>query len=270
MQVDPIPVIAVGMDSARTRYDTIGAGYGQYRREDPRLVERLLRALGPARTVLNVGAGTGSYEPSDRLVVPLEPSKVMAAQRPDSWPAIRASAHEIPLHDDSVDAAMTILSLHHWDERQEEGIREMCRVARQRVVVLTIDAQVSNQMWLMADYLPEVAELDTRIFPTPERVAAWIGNATIEVVPIPSDTPDWTLLSFWAHPERVLDPGARAATSGFARQTQQVNERVEAAVRRDLESSAWDRKHGHLRELAEYDCGLRLIVGELESRQILQ
>jgi SAM-dependent methyltransferase len=245
------------------RYDVIGRGYARTRREDPRRAARIAAALGDARSVVNVGAGAGSYEPRDRPVVAIEPSDVMAAQRPPELaPAIRASAGALPLRDGAVDAAMAVLSLHHWDAEQERGVREMRRVARGPVVIVTYDPRVSGRMWLMADYLPEVAQLDLRIFPSPRRIAAWLGGAVhVEELPIARDTPDWMLGSFWAHPERVLDADARAATSGFARMPPAVVERVVEAVGRDLASGEWDRRHGHLRDLAELDVGLRLIVG---------
>jgi SAM-dependent methyltransferase len=244
-------------------YERIGAGYAQTRREDPRVAERIHRALGDARSVVNVGAGAGSYEPRDRHVIAIEPSEVMAAQRPrELAPALRASAGALPLRDRSVDAAMAILSVHHWDDEQERGVREMRRVARGPVVILTYDAEVSAQMWLIADYLPEVGELDRRTFPSVGVLARWLGGSVrVETVEIPDDTPDWMLGSFWAHPERVLDPMARAATSGFARMDDTVVERVTGAVRRDLECGAWDRRHGHLRRLRSYDAGMRLIIG---------
>jgi SAM-dependent methyltransferase len=245
-----------------TRYDTIGAGYAGTRREDRRLVARIHAALGHARTVVNVGAGTGSYEPLDRYVVPIEPSDVMAAQRPRHLaPAIRATADALPLRDGAVDAAMAILTLHHWDDGRERGVRELRRVARGPVVIVTYDPRVSGEMWLMRDYLPEVRELDDRIFPLPEQLAGWLeGDVSVDVVPIARDTPDWTLGSFWAHPERVLDEAARNATSGFARMAPAVVERVVTEVRRDLASGTWDERHGHLRELHEFDAGMRLIV----------
>lgn len=245
-----------------TRYDTIGHGYSQTRREDPRFRAQIHAALGNARTVVNVGAGTGAYEPPNRYVIAIEPSDVMAAQRSrDLAPAIRASAGSIPLRDRSVDASMAVLSVHHWDEEREQGVRELRRVARGVVVILTYDAIVSGAMWLMADYLPEVAALDLRIFPPPEQLAEWLGgDVRISKLPIPRDTPDWMLGSFWAHPERVLDPNARAATSGFARMSADVVDRVVADVSRDLASGLWDRRHGHLRNLDELDVGLRLVV----------
>jgi SAM-dependent methyltransferase len=250
--------------ATRARYDTIGHGYARHRREDPDHARVIHAALGDARTVVNVGAGTGSYEPRDRHVIAIEPSDRMAAQRPPELaPAIRASAGALPLRDSSVDAAMAILTNHHWDDEQQRGVRELRRVARGPVVVVTFDPTVSERMWLMADYLPEVAELDHRIFPPPERLAGWFGGHTrTETIPIARDTPDWTLGSFWAHPERVLDAGARAATSGFARMAPDVVERVVAAVAADLKSGAWDARHGHLRGRDAYDVGLRLLVNE--------
>jgi SAM-dependent methyltransferase len=244
------------------RYDAIGRNYAQFRREDPTIRSRIRAALGDARTLVNVGAGTGSYEPHDLHVIAVEPSDVMAAQRPrTAAPAIRAFAHPLPLRDASVDAALSILSLHHWEEARESGVRELRRVARDVVVVLTYDAAVSGAMWLMADYLPEVAVLDRRIFPAPERIAAWLGgDVRIECVPIARDTPDWMLGSYWAHPERVLDAPARAATSGFARMAPEVVARVVSEVGRDLADGTWDAKYGALRELSELDVGLRLIV----------
>ena len=244
------------------RYDTIGHGYSRTRREDARFRGLIHAALGDARTVVNVGAGTGAYEPPDRYVIVIEPSDVMAAQRPRSLaPAIRASAGSLPLRDRSVDAAMAVLSVHHWDEERERGVRELRRVARGAVVILTYDPTISGAMWLMTDYLPEVAALDLRIFPPLEQLAEWLGgDVRIDELPIPSDTPDWMLGSFWAHPERVLDADARAATSGFARLSTDVIDRVVAEVSRDLASGLWDARYGHLRNLDALDVGLRLVV----------
>jgi SAM-dependent methyltransferase len=244
------------------RYDGIGRGYARTRHEDPRIADRIHNALGNARTVVNVGAGTGSYEPSDRYVIAIEPSDVMAAQRPPNLaPAIRASAGDLPLRDRSVDAAMAVLTIHHWDDELERGIAEMRRVARGAVVILTYDPEVSTTMWLMADYLHEVADLDRRIFPSMERLTGWLGGrTTVEAIPIPSDTPDWMLGSFWAHPERIVDEHARNATSGFARMNDSVVQRVVTAVSNDLATGAWDARHGHLRHLDTYDAGLRLVT----------
>lgn len=150
------------------RYEIIGHGYAGTRREDPGIRSTIEQALGAARTVVNVGAGAGSYEPSDRHVVAIEPSDTMAAQRPRTLaPAIRASAGRLPLRDRSVDSAMTVLSLHHWDEEQERGVRELRRVSAGPVVILTYDPRVSGEMWLMKDYFPEVASSTRGSSPCP-------------------------------------------------------------------------------------------------------
>jgi SAM-dependent methyltransferase len=245
-----------------TRYDAIGGEYAVTRREDPRLAALIREALGDATTVVNVGAGAGSYEPEDRQVVAVEPSEVMIAQRPPRRaPAIRSGAYPLPFPDGSFDAAMAILTIHHWDEDQERGVKELRRVATGPVVILTYDVDVAAQMWLIADYFPEVAELDRQVFPPIETLAGWLGGEVdVQEVPIPRDTPDWHLGSFWAHPERVLDARARSATSGFARMPAAVVARIEQAVERDLSDGSWDSRHGRLRDLDEYDVGMRLVV----------
>jgi len=250
------------MSPLAARYDSIGGQYSRSRRDDPKLRARIAAALGEARTVVNVGAGTGSYEPRDRYVLAVEPSDVMAAQRPaDLATAIRGAASALPLRDDAVDAAMAVLSVHHWDEGQERGVRKLRRVARGPVVIVTFDPDVFAQMWLVRDYMPEVAELDRRTFPSMAQLRGWLGGeVSVEPVAIAADTPDWTLGSFWAHPERVLDPQARAGTSGFARMPETVSDRVCADVQRDLQSGVWDERYGQLRRLSSLDVGQRLVV----------
>ena len=178
------------------------------------------------------------------------------------------SADCLPLRSGAVDAAMSVLSVHHWDHGQERGIREMRRVATGPVVILTCDPKVSSAMWLMADYLPEVAELDRRVFPDLKRLSTWLGGQTrVEIVPVPHDCCDWMLMSFWAHPERVLDASSRNATSGFARMASSIVDRVTAAVRRDLEQGVWDARYGNLRNLDAFDAGLRLVVNTPDPRR---
>lgn len=242
----------------------IGAQYAQTRREDPDLARSISTALAGSRTVVNIGAGAGSYEPTDRYVLALEPSDVMAAQRPsDLAPALGLGAGPLPLRDDSVDAAMAVLTIHHWGDQLETGIREMRRVARGPVVIVTYDPAVSTQMWLVRDYMPEAADLDRRLFPPIDALAEWLGGATaVEAVLTPRATPDWTIASFWAHPERVLDEDARRGTSAFALMAPSVIERVESAVAADLADGSWDRRYGHLRDLPAFDAGMRLVVAE--------
>ena len=251
------------MAAERPLYDQIGAGYAAQRSEDPWLREQITGVLAGAGSVVNIGAGTGSYEPDGVQVIPIEPSEIMIRQRPASRAtATMAVAQQLPLADNSVDAAMSVLSIHHWHPGQARGVAEMCRVAREIVAIVTFDPVVCGRMWLMAEYLTEVRDLDQVIFPAPEEIAAWIDpGASVSILPISRHSPDHNLASFWAHPERVLDEAAREATSGFARQPEAVKQRVVEAVARDLESGAWDARHGHLRELETYDAGLRLIVG---------
>jgi hypothetical protein len=244
------------------RYDEIGRAYASTRREDPHLRDRILAALGESATIVNVGAGAGSYEPRDRYVIAVEPSDVMADQRPGELaPAIRSSAAPLVLRDNSVDAAMAILTVHHWDDQLEAGVRELRRVARGPVVILTVDAEVCADMWLLRDYLPEAAALDRSTFPPIALLAEWLGGAVVvETILTGRGTPDWNLASFWAHPERVLDEEARRATSAFARMDPAVVERVVAEVGRDLENGTWEERYGHLRALDELDVGMRLVV----------
>lgn len=244
------------------RYDEIGVGYSTTRREDPRIREMIHAALGSGRSVLNVGAGSGSYEPHDRFVVAVEPSRVMADQRADDRAAsIRCSAAPLPLRDAAVDGSMAVLTVHHWDEELEPGLRELRRVTRGPIVIVTFDAHGIEPMWLLRDYLTEAADLDRVTFPTIDALAELLGGrVAVAPIPVASDTPDWSLASFWAHPERVLDPLARNGTSGFTRQPAEVVDRVVAQVREDLGSGEWERRNGHLRALEEFDVGLRLVV----------
>jgi len=253
------------------RYDCIGHGYARTRRPDPRLRELIDRALGDAVTVVDVGAGTGSYEPAGRHVIAIEPSDVMAAQRPPQLaPALRADAAHLPLRDRSVDAALAVLTVHHWRDDAQAGVRELRRVARGPVVIVTFDTETSRELWMIRDYLPEIAEQDRRDFPSLDQLRRWLGPGIFDVRPVPvsRDTPDWTLASLWAHPERALDPEVTAATSGFARLAPAVRARAVAALARDLASGEWDRRHGHLRSLDALDLGQRLLVHHPASSAI--
>lgn len=247
-----------------TLYDEIGSDYAVRRRQDPRIAAAVWTALGDARSVVNVGAGAGCYEPHERRVIAVEPSTVMLAQRPPHRAAsVLGRAEQLPLENGSVDAAMAVLTLHHWSD-QRAGLAELTRVARRRVVILTIDPAVSGRMWLMADYAPEIADLDHSLFPRPETIASQLDRGRVETVPVPAYCRDEFLLAFWAHPERVLDPHARAATSGFACLQHGAVNRAVTHLRRDLSDGTWDARHGHLRHLSEYDAGLRLVTSSSE------
>jgi SAM-dependent methyltransferase len=242
-----------------TLYDSIGRSYAGIRRPDPRLAERIWRALGDARSVVNVGAGAGSYEPPDRDVTAVEPSEVMIAQRsPEAAPVVQATAESLPFPDDSFDAAMAVLTVHHWEDL-ERGLDELRRVARDRVVVVSYDPKLEGDLWIVRDYLPEVAADFEQWLPSIDRLVAALGPATVETLSVPNDCTDRMFATLWARPEDYLDPAVRAATSVWHALPPDLSERALRALADDLASGAWDARHGHLRAEPEWDVGLRLI-----------
>lgn len=243
-------------------YDRIGEGYAAIRQADLRLAEPIWQALVDARTVVNVGAGTGSYEPLDRDVTAVEPSEAMIAQRPpDSARVVRAEAEDLPFADGSFDAAMAILTLHHWSDI-EAGLREMARVARRRVVIVTFDPEAWRNQWIVRDYLPEIMD-DVSSYPSPTRVTKVLPGAVAQPLLVPRDCTDRMFAALWARPELYLDPRVRAATSVWHELPRAVSERALGQLRRDLDSGSWDERYGHLRTAAEWDVGLRLVCAEL-------
>jgi SAM-dependent methyltransferase len=241
-------------------YDRIGVGYRGIRRTDPVLASRIWAALGDARTILNVGAGTGSYEPGDRWVLAVEPSGVMIAQRPhDAAPVIQAPVEQLPMADQTVDAAMAILTLHHWESVQA-GLREVVRVVRDRVVLVTMDVGALGGLWIVRDYLPELLGQHAARFPTIDRLRDLLPNAEVEVLPVPRECEDGFMAAFWARPYAYLDPAARAATSPWHDLPAAVVDRALTQLRADLDSGDWQRRHGHLPARNELDVGLRLIT----------
>jgi SAM-dependent methyltransferase len=240
-------------------YDTIGRGYRNYRKPDPRIAAMIEGALGDAQSVVNVGAGTGSYEPKDRHVIAVEPSVTMIAQRaPDAAEAIQASAEHLPFAGKSFDAALAILTVHHWPD-QIAGLREMARVARKRCVVLTWDVP-ETRFWLTEDYFPAILEQDRRTFSlAPFREA--FGAIDVRVVPVPHDCTDGFLCAYWRRPEMYLDPDARRSISSFSRlgDVSGVLERL----KRDLDDGTWMRRNGRLLQETEMDYGYRLAVAEI-------
>ena len=249
--------------SARPLYDRIGHGYPATRRADPRIAAAILDALGDARTVVNVGAGTGNYEPAGREVLAVEPSAAMIAQRPaGAAPCLQASAEDLPLEDGSFDAATALMTVHHWSDLGA-GLAELRRVARSRIVIFTWDAAPAAVSWLSREYLPELGELDLFRFPSPGELAESLGGAEVRTIPIPRDCQDGFIEAFWARPEAYLDPAVRAGMSGMRALAPEVVERGIGRLRADLESGEWDRRHGRLRELAELDLGYRLVVSAL-------
>lgn len=196
-------------------YDTIGQDYTAHRRPDPRWAALIATELGQTARLLNVGAGTGSYEPADRAVVAVEPSAVMIGQRPPGTaPAVRASGTALPVADRAFDAVLAVLTIHHWGDWRA-GLAELCRVAPRRLL-LTIDFEVHARFWLLDDYLPEVAAAERSLHPTPAEIAATLPHTRTVDLPLPPDLADGVLGSFWRRPEAYLDPVVRANTSPLA------------------------------------------------------
>lgn len=237
-------------------YDSIGIGYAALRRPDPRIAAAIEDALGPAETVLNVGAGTGSYEPASRAVTAVEPSLEMIRQRaPGAAPAIQGVAEALPFADKSFDAAMAVLTVHHWQDKAR-GLEEMRRVARDRVVLLTFDA-ACHSAWLN-DYLPELVTLDEAQMPKMADYSAWLGEVEVRPVPVPHDCTDGFLHAYWRRPHAYLDPGIRAGSSSF-----HLIAGLDAGLARleaDLASGAWERRYGDVLAMDTYDAGYRLVI----------
>ncbi|MFM8755373.1 MAG: class I SAM-dependent methyltransferase [Phenylobacterium sp.] len=235
-------------------YDRIGDGYAGLRRPDSRIASRIHAALGPARSVLNVGAGTGNYEPSGLDLVAVEPSREMIRQRPPgAAPCVQARAGALPFADGTFEAALAILTVHHWPD-PAAGLAEMRRVTRGRIVILTFDP--AARPWLTG-YLPGLAALDEAQMPALRTYADALGPLSVTPLPVPHDCTDGFLYAYWRRPEAYLDPAVRSGSSSF-----RALPGLEAGLdrlRADLDSGEWDRRHAGLRGLETYDAGYRLI-----------
>jgi SAM-dependent methyltransferase len=253
--------------TARVDYERHGRTYARHRRADPRIAARIDAALGDARTVLNVGAGAGSYEPPDRWVLAVEPSATMRAQRPvGAAPAIAARAEALPFDADALDAAMACVTIHHWAP-PEAGLAELRRVARGPVVIFTFDLD-HLPAW-QHEHLREGLELERPRFPSMERIAAALGGRTrVERIPTPGDCHDGFFEAFWRRPEALLDPAVRGAQSMWALLPPGVEQRIVERLAAALRSGAWDAEHGHLREQESFDGALRLVISEAPSGRV--
>ncbi|WP_214103780.1 class I SAM-dependent methyltransferase [Acrocarpospora catenulata] len=242
-------------------YETHGRGYAVQRRTDPRIAALVHAALGNGRTLINVGAGAGSYEPEDRYVVAVEPSEVMRAQRPPHRvPAIRGTAEDLPFDDGAFDAALASVTVHQWSDA-DKGLRELRRVTRGPVVVLTFDGTALDLLWL-AEYAPELIAAERRRYPDIAWIAERIGpNSHVEPVPIPIDCVDGFTEAYYARPERFLDETVRRSQSAWGFVDPEAEARAVERLRTDLETGAWDTRFGHLREQPEFIGSLRLVVG---------
>jgi SAM-dependent methyltransferase len=243
-------------------YREFGRGYAEVRRPDPRVARQLHAALGDAATVINVGAGAGSYEPTDRVVLAVEPSATMLAQRPPgSAPAVCAGADALPCVDGQFDAALASLTAHHWPDLGA-GLAELCRVSR-RQVVFTWDFEVMARFWLVADYLPEIAERE-RALATLDAIvdglAALGRRITVAPVDVPWDCTDGFFAAYWRRPERYLDPAVGAGTSAIVALPDAVRRSGLDRLADDLRTGAWERGHRDLLERDALDVGYRVVV----------
>jgi SAM-dependent methyltransferase len=243
-------------------YDRIGGGYSQTRLPDPRIAESILQALGDSASVLNVGAGTGSYEPRDRMVVAVEPSRTMIRQRPlGSAPVLQGAAERLPFADGAVDSALAVLTVHHWTD-PVQGFAEMRRVSQKRVVILTWDQVVWESFWLVREYLPCIRDIDRRRALAITDIASALGESQIVPVPIPHDCIDGFHGAFWRRPSAYLDPRVRSGISTYAWIPPDERDQGLGRLAADLESGAWADQHRDLFELDELDLGYRLIVAQ--------
>jgi SAM-dependent methyltransferase len=252
--------------AARTAsdYDDVGRSYAATRRPDARIASALRNALGDASSVVNIGAGSGAYEPTDLDVVAVEPSRVMIGQRPTgAAPAILGSAEALPLDDKSVDAALAVLTIHHWPDL-ERAWAEVRRVVRKRAVFLTFDPG-APPFWLTRDYLPEIRELDARRLP---RLSVFekLGAVEIRRMPIPHDCTDGFLAAFWRRPAAYLDATVQANISAFVALEPSTRRRGLDTLRRDLEDGTWASRNSELADAETLDAGYRIVICTLKSQ----
>ena len=244
-------------------YDKIGTGYSLTRKPDPRISQRINAALGNCRSIINVGAGSGSYEPPGKGVIAIEPSATMIDQRAlDSAPVVQGVAEQLPFADKTFDAALACLTIHHW-EKSGSGLAEMRRVARNRIVIFTWDQDIWESFWLIRDYFPCVNELDRPRAVAIRDIIAELGHCQILEVPIPHDCLDGFHGSFWRRPHAYLDSRIRSGISTYALMQPEDLEEGLQRLAADLDSGAWETRHSALLGLEEADLGYRLIVAQL-------
>jgi SAM-dependent methyltransferase len=240
-------------------YDRLGRGYSRVRRPDPRIAAQIDAALGEARTVLNVGAGTGSYEPEGREVTAVEPSAEMIAQRGSgSAPVVQASAEELPFSNASFDASMAVLTAHHWADLRA-GLAEMRRVSRGRIVIVTFDPGALAELWIARDYFPEMLALKRRSGATSGELSELLTGATVEPIPVPRNCTDHFFAALWGRPEKLFDEEIVRPMWVWQSISAEARREGRERLRTDLESGAWGQRYGHLRALPSLDVGLRLV-----------
>ncbi len=242
-------------------YDQLGQKYSGFRRTDPRIAKYIWDALGSAETVLNVGAGTGSYEPDDRYVVAVEPSIAMRKQRPANGrvPAIIATADSLPFDDNSFDASMALVTIHHWAD-MEKGLKELRRVTKGKVLIMTFDPASSEEFW-KAEYFPELIEIEKQRDPAIDSIVHTLGGACEVIqIPIPLDCVDGFQEAFYGRPEAFLEKGVRQNQSTWGFLPEGMEEVMVKRLADELTSGEWDRKYGHFRTQESFTCAMRLVI----------
>lgn len=243
-------------------YDHLAPDYTRVRRPDPRIDAAVGVALGDTTSVINVGAGTGSYEPSDRFVVAIEPATSMVRQRSSTAaPVVRALAEDLPFCDDGFETAMAVLTIHHW-QSVARGLEELCRVARDRIVLVTWDPE-SSGFWLVQDYFPQILMADRESFPTLSELRSALGPMEVTALPIPHDCTDGFLGAYWRRPQAFLDEAVRKGISAFSRVSGFGDglHRLE----QDLATGAWKRRYGTLLHQDTLDIGYRIVIANLAT-----
>jgi SAM-dependent methyltransferase len=243
--------------SGSQAYDRIGVGYAALRRPDPRLAAMIHQAIGDAETIVNVGAGAGSYEPRDSAVVSVEPSSVMLAQHRGPR-RVQAMAEHLPFGDAAFDVAMAVMTVHHWNDL-DRGLAELRRVSR-RQVVFTWDPEHRPRLWIVADYVPAIGAMEGARFADVPHIVSALDAHTVSTFEIPHDFTDGFQAAFWRRPEMYLDPVVRAASSTFASLPPDAVEPGLARLREDLDTGHWHRNYGDLLSKKRVDYGYRLIV----------
>jgi SAM-dependent methyltransferase len=242
-------------------YDQFGHKYSGIRRTDPRIAEYVYEALSTASTVLNVGAGAGSYEPPDKYVVAVEPSSVMRAQRValHKLPAIIGKGDALPFDDQSFDAVMAMVTVHHWPD-MKKGLQELRRVAKEQVLIMTFDPDALDNFWNAA-YFSELIAVEKARYPTIDFITGALGgNCEVKAIPIPLDCVDGFQEAFYGRPEAFLQKEVRLAQSAWGFLSEEVENELVNRLRDDLESGEWDKKYGHFRTEPTFTCALRLII----------
>lgn len=242
-------------------YDKHGQKYSGHRRTDPRIAEYVYSALGSAKTVLNLGAGAGSYEPENRYVIAVEPSKEMRSQRQKAQkvPAIIGTADSLPFDENSFDASMAMVTIHHWPDIRK-GLHELRRVTRNQVLIMTFDPDALDDFW-NAHYFPEIIEVEKSRYPTIDFIIEALGGkCEVQSIPIPFDCEDGFQEAFYGRPEAFLEKEIRLSQSAWGFVSEEVEEKLVKALSDDLKSGEWDKKYGKYRQMPSYTCALRLII----------